>query len=200
MAPAQGDGAFAARPREMLLEASGNRRLVLLGGKGGVGKTTLAAAVALALARHGERVLLVSTDPAHNLGHIFTRTIGPRPVRVAMGLEAVELDPAECAAEHLGRVSGFLRRLTPERLHAEMDRHLERSRHAPGMEEAALLERLAGLAAQVGQAGGPSRLVCDTAPTGHALSLLAMPELMAAWTDGMLANRAEADRFGRKAR
>ncbi|MFV0360563.1 ArsA family ATPase, partial [Tropicimonas sp.] len=40
----------------------------------------------------------------------------------------------------------------------------------------------------------------DTAPTGHALSLLAMPELMAAWTDGMLANRAEADRFGRKAR
>ncbi|MFV0335649.1 MAG: ArsA family ATPase [Tropicimonas sp.] len=184
----------------MLLEAIGGRGLVILGGKGGVGKTTLAASLALACVRRGERVLLVSTDPAHNLGHIFDRPVGPKPVRVAPGLDAIEIDPAACATEHLRRVSGLLHRLTPDHLHGEMHRHLERSRHAPGMEEAALLERLAGLAGTVGTADGPQRLICDTAPTGHALSLLAMPELMAAWTDGMLANRDEADRFGRKAR
>ena len=62
----------------MLLTLAAERRVLFLGGKGGVGKTTVASAVALAAAREGRRALVVSTDPAHNLGHLWGRRIGDR--------------------------------------------------------------------------------------------------------------------------
>ena len=71
----------------MLLELAAERRVLFFGGKGGVGKTTVAAATALAQARAGRRVLLVSTDPAHNLGHLWQRPVGPQKVRLAAGLD-----------------------------------------------------------------------------------------------------------------
>lgn len=71
------------------------------GGKGGVGKTTCAATVALDQARGGRWVLLVSTDPAHNLGHLFGRTIGGSPVGLANNLDALEIDPERAAKEHI---------------------------------------------------------------------------------------------------
>ena len=77
----------------MLLELAAERRVLFFGGKGGVGKTTVAAATALAQARAGRRVLLVSTDPAHNLGHLWQRPVGPQKVRLAAGLDGLELDP-----------------------------------------------------------------------------------------------------------
>ena len=77
----------------MLLDLAAERRVLFFGGKGGVGKTTVAAATALAQARAGRRVLLVSTDPAHNLGHLWQRPVGPQKVRLAAGLDGLELDP-----------------------------------------------------------------------------------------------------------
>lgn len=182
----------------MLLERLEGRGLILLGGKGGVGKTTLAATVAAGLARRGRRVCLVSTDPAHNLGHLFERPVGPQPVRIAPNLTAIELDPDETVSAHLQQVGGFLSSVLPRGGQAEIDRHLQRSRHAPGMAEAALLERLAHLAEAIGR--DHDHLVLDTAPTGHTLTLLSLPEVMTAWTDGMIANRVEADRFAARAR
>ena len=77
----------------MLLTLAARRRVLFFSGKGGVGKTTVAAATALAQAEAGRRVLLVSTDPAHNLGHLWQREVGPQPVRLAPGLDGLELDP-----------------------------------------------------------------------------------------------------------
>lgn len=182
----------------MLLERLEKRGLILLGGKGGVGKTTLAATVAAGLAQRGRRVCLVSTDPAHNLGHLFERPVGPQPVRIAPNLTAIELDPDETVTAHLAQVGGFLASVLPRGGKAEIERHLQRSRHAPGMAEAAILERLATLAEGIGQ--DHDHLVLDTAPTGHTLTLLSLPEVMTAWTDGMIANRVEADRFAARAR
>ena len=71
-----------------------DREVLFFGGKGGVGKTTCAAAMALAASRLGRRVLLVSTDPAHSTSDIFERPIGPDPVELQTGLWGLEIDAA----------------------------------------------------------------------------------------------------------
>ncbi|MFO7340716.1 MAG: ArsA family ATPase, partial [Lysobacteraceae bacterium] len=168
----------------MLLRLAAARRVLFVGGKGGVGKTTVASAVAHAQARAGRRVLLASTDPAHNLGHVWQRRIGAEPVRLLDGLDAVEIDPQATVEAHLAQVGDALRRLMPPHLAGEVDRHLALSRDAPGVHEAALLERIARLL-QDGLAAY-DLLVFDTAPSGHTARLMALPEMMAAWTDGLL--------------
>lgn len=171
----------------MLLDAP----VMFFGGKGGVGKTTISAATAVRLAARGRRVLLVSTDPAHNLGHIWGETLHDAPVTLEPRLDAIELDPAAITQQHLRAVGGSMRAMMPERLHREVDRHLEMSRHSPGMHEAALLERIADLVA----GSEYDNLIFDTAPSGHTSRLVALPELMAAYTDGLLERRDKSDKF-----
>ncbi|MCM2504248.1 ArsA family ATPase [Aureimonas altamirensis] len=177
----------------MLLTRLSGRRLLFFGGKGGVGKTTLASAVAAGLADSGKRVLLASTDPAHNLGHIWGREVGPLPVRLAAGLDALEIDPSQTVDAHLSAVADTLRPMLPERLRAPLQHHLTLARDAPGMAEAALLEKMADIVS----AGLSSHdvVIFDTAPSGHTSRLLELPEQMAAWTEGMMGRRDRADRF-----
>ncbi len=177
----------------MLLELARSRRILFFGGKGGVGKTTVSAATALRSADEGRRVLLVSTDPAHNLGHLFDREIGPQAVRLAPDLDGLELDPEQTVEIHLKEVSAALRRMMPSRLSGEVDKHIEMSRDAPGMQEAALLERIAEVVADA--AREYDLVVFDTAPSGHTSRLMALPEMMSAWTDGLIRQREKADRF-----
>ena len=146
------------------------------------------------MAQEGRRVLLVSTDPAHNLGHLFKRTIGPDRVRVAPNFDAMELDPERTVDEHLREVGAALRRLMPERLAGEIDRHMALSRMAPGMQEAAILERIAEVVEEADD--NHDLVVFDTAPSGHTARLMALPEMMSAWTEGLLARQQKAERFG----
>lgn len=171
----------------MLLDAP----VMFFGGKGGVGKTTVSAATAVRLAARGRRVLLVSTDPAHNLGHIWGQSLLDAPLTLEPRLDAIELDPAAITAQHLRAVGDSMRAMMPERLHKEVDKHLEMSRHSPGMHEAALLERIADLVA----GSDYDHLIFDTAPSGHTSRLMALPELMAVYTDGLLARRDKSDKF-----
>ncbi|MCB1672460.1 MAG: ArsA family ATPase [Gammaproteobacteria bacterium] len=177
----------------MLLELARGRRILFFGGKGGVGKTTVSAATALAMANEGRKVLLVSTDPAHNLGHLFDRAIGSRPVKLSSGLDGLELDPEETVKKHLEEVSSALYRLMPMELRGEVDKHMELSRDAPGMQEAALLEKIA----EVVEEGlkDYDLIVFDTAPSGHTARLMALPEMMSAWTEGLIKRREKADKF-----
>lgn len=177
----------------MLLDLARNRKILFFGGKGGVGKTTVSSATALARANEGANVLLVSTDPAHNLGHLFDRKIGPRPVRIMPGLDAMELDPAETVEIHLKEVQAALHQLMPVTQHAEIDKHMALSRDAPGMHEAAILERIADVVEE--GLKEYDLIVFDTAPSGHTARLMVLPEMMSAWTEGLIKRREKADRF-----
>ncbi|WP_152189021.1 ArsA family ATPase [Georgenia satyanarayanai] len=176
----------------MLLRLAAQRRVLFVGGKGGVGKTAVASAVALAQARAGRRVLVVSTDPAHNLGHLWDRPVGDRGVSLAPGLDGLEIDPARTTDEHLRTVGHTLRRLMPEHLSREVDKHLELARDAPGTHEAAVLERIA----EVLESSDHDLVVLDTAPSGHTARLMSLPETMAAWTEGLLRRQDRSARFG----
>ncbi|MFD0899313.1 ArsA family ATPase [Actinomadura sediminis] len=192
----------------MLLDLVASRRVVFVGGKGGVGKTSIAAALALGRARAGARALLVSTDPAHNLGHLWDRPVGDEPVRLAGPgdlvpragagtagyVDGLEIDPERTVERHLSAVAGTMRRLLPERMHAPAARHLELARQAPGTHESAVLERIAE-AVELGEEAY-DLVVFDTAPSGHTLRLLALPEQLTSWTEALLANRDRSDRFG----
>ncbi|WJY98060.1 ArsA family ATPase [Corynebacterium fournieri] len=177
----------------MLLEAA---PVMFFGGKGGVGKTTVSAAAAVRLAEAGRRVLLVSTDPAHNLGHIWDQRLSAEPTELEPGLVVVELDPAATTERHLAEVERSMRAMMPERMHPEIRRHLDLSRNSPGMHEAAMLEAVAELALSEGF----DHIIFDTAPSGHTSRLLALPELMAAYTGGLMQRRERSDKFSRAVR
>lgn len=180
----------------MLLTAL-RRPMLFVGGKGGAGKTSLASALALARARSGERVLVVSTDPAHNLGHLWRQDVGDRPVRLASHgagvLDGVEIDPHATIERHLAAVQETMLTMLPERQHAAARAHLERARNAPGSHESAVLERIADLA-EVGRRDYDA-VVFDTAPSGHTLRLLALPGQLAGWTETLLRNRDRSERY-----
>jgi arsenite-transporting ATPase len=154
-------------------------KMLLFGGKGGVGKTTCATAAALHLARGDPRisVLLLSTDPAHSLQDSLGGAPPPERVRV------VELD----AEEHLDafrREHGAQLREIADRGtfldREDIDRLLSLS--LPGMDE---LFAFLDLAKRAQDTSAQERIVVDTAPAGHTLRLLAMPELMRGWVDAL---------------
>lgn len=177
----------------MLLELAREKKILFFGGKGGVGKTTVSAATALAMANEGRTVLLVSTDPAHNLGHLFACPIGPKPKKLTAGLDVMELDPAETVKMHMEEITNSLHRLMPVNLRSEVDKHMTLSRDAPGMQEAAILERIAEVVEQ--GVKEYDLIIFDTAPSGHTARLMVLPEMMSAWTEGLIKRREKADRF-----
>ena len=149
-------------------------------GKGGVGKTSIACAVSLALADAGKSVLLVSTDPASNLDEMLELplTERPSPVPGAHGLWAMNIDPNIAAEAYRGRV---IAQMDDDATTTERDEVREQLSGACTTEIAAF-DEFVGLLA--GDEVGYDHIVFDTAPTGHTLRLLSLPK---AWT-GFLAD------------
>lgn len=176
----------------VLTDVATTRDVLFVGGKGGVGKTAVASALGRKIAHTGRKVLVVSTDPAHNLGHLWQRPVGDRAVELAPNLRGLEIDPVSTTDEHLQAVRSTMQRLMPEHLQGEVRNHLELARDAPGTHEAAVLERIA----EVVEARAPHELIIfDTAPSGHTTRLIALPELMQAWTDGLLRRQDRSASF-----
>ena len=181
----------------MLLNSIDSRKTIYVGGKGGVGKTTISSGIAHALAEHGRRVLVASTDPAHSLGHLWRVSIGDTPVKLAEtrngDLHGIELDPQATVDRHLAAVRSTMERMLPERMHRAARQHLDLAAQAPGSHESAMLERVAAVTELTGT--DFDTVVFDTAPTGHTLRLLSLPERLAGWTERLLANRDRSERY-----
>ena len=150
--------------------------IVLYGGKGGVGKTTCAAAHALARSRSGARTLVVSTDPAHSLGDAFERELGPDPTAIRDSLAAVEVDPETGQEAYRGVVEALADEFRSAGLRLDDDdlKRLFEAGLIPGGDEVAALEYVARYAD-----ADYDTVVFDTAPTGHTLRLLDLPDVLA---------------------
>ena len=167
--------------------AGAERPVVFLSGKGGVGKTTLATALALVLAERGERVLLVSTDPAHSTTDLLGVPLGPEPTAVAAGWWAMELDAEREALAHVERIKADAAASVSRDVLPAVERHLDLAAQSPGTVESALVDRLGDVLTWCPERF--DRVVVDTAPTGHTLRLLALPSLLTAWVEGLVRRR-----------
>ncbi|MDH3733275.1 MAG: TRC40/GET3/ArsA family transport-energizing ATPase [Gemmatimonadota bacterium] len=187
MARADGDGAPAGGRFPLLLTASIDRPILFFGGKGGVGKTTMATRAALELADAGHKTLLVSTDPAHSTSDILQCDLGPKPRPVVADCWAMEIDPEQEADDYIAAVKERIREAAPPRLLTEVERQVDIARVSPGAVEAALFDRFTRILEEEG--AEYDRIVFDTAPTGQTLRLLSLPELMTAWMSGLIKRR-----------
>ncbi len=153
--------------------------VTLVGGKGGVGKTTCAAALAVSAAASGARTLVITTDPAPSLADVFALRIGASPTRIPLprraSLHAVEIDAQLALERWLGGRRDALERIAVRGTWLDEDDVARLLRLSlPGIDEiAALLE-----VGRFARTGRFDRIVVDTAPTGHTLRMLTLPQLL----------------------
>ena len=171
----------------MLLNALLEHQVVFFGGKGGVGKTTCSSAFALAASERGQRVLLVSTDPAHSTSDIFQTTIGPEERQLTPRLSALEIDGGREASRYIAGVKADIQRMFSAGVIRQANRQIEMAAASPGLIEVALLDKIIDLIVNRGHTY--DTLVFDTAPTGHTLQLLRMPEAISAWILALVRHR-----------
>ncbi len=162
-------------------------KITFFSGKGGVGKSTVASAYAQLLASRKKKTLLVSTDPAHSLGNIFQIEIGGKPTLLCPNLWGLEIDPAQENFHYINKVKASLKGLVKSTMVEEVERQIQLASDSPGAEEAALFDAIVSII--IDESKLYDRIVIDTAPTGHAIRLLSLPELMSVWMEGMLKRR-----------
>jgi arsenite/tail-anchored protein-transporting ATPase len=152
-------------------------RILVYTGKGGVGKTSVAAATALACADRGYRTIVVSTDIAHSLGDAFDRQLGPTPLEIAPNLWAQESDVFFNVARYWGRIQAYAASVLRWRGLDEV--MAEEMTVLPGMDEVGSLLWIA----DHHDSGNYDVVVVDAAPTGETLRLLSLPEAAKWWME-----------------
>lgn len=142
-------------------------------GKGGVGKTSLSCATAIHLARQGKKILLVSTDPASNVGQVFSQEIGNKitTISTVAGLSALEIDPQQAALLYRERIVGPVRGALPD----DVVKGIEEQLSGACTTEIAAFDEFTALLTDATLIADYDHIIFDTAPTGHTIRLLQLP-------------------------
>lgn len=166
-------------------------RFLFFTGKGGVGKTSIACATAIQLADAGSRVLLVSTDPASNVGQVFGVTIGNHITLIPAvpRLSALEIDPQAAAQQYRDRIVGPVRGLLPD----DIVKGIEEQLSGACTTEIAAFDEFTALLTDDSLLEKYDHIIFDTAPTGHTIRLLQLP---GAWSNFLETGTGDASCLG----
>ena len=166
----------------------GQTTFVFVGGKGGVGKTSVSSATALWLAKQGKKTLIVSTDPAHSLSDSLEVHIGPYPVQITENLYGLEIDPEVAMSEKQREIDSQKSMASADQLMGLdfLGEQMDLASSSPGADETAAFE----VFLQIMTTNEYDAVVFDTAPTGHTLRLLSFPEVMDSWVGKLMKARA----------
>jgi arsenite-transporting ATPase len=166
-------------------------RFLFFTGKGGVGKTSIACATALQLAATGQRVLLVSTDPASNVGQVFGVGIGNHmtPIPSVANLTALEIDPQAAAQAYRDRLVGPVRGVLPDAVLKGIEEQLS----GACTTEIAAFDEFTALLTDATLTQDYEHIIFDTAPTGHTIRLLQLP---GAWSGFLEEGKGDASCLG----
>ncbi|WLH15059.1 arsenical pump-driving ATPase [Pseudomonas hefeiensis] len=166
-------------------------RFLFFTGKGGVGKTSIACATAVRLAAEGKSVLLVSTDPASNVGQVFGVSIGNQITRIAAvaNLSALEIDPQAAAQLYRDRIVGPVRGVLPEAVVKSIEEQLS----GACTTEIAAFDEFTALLTDSALTRDYQHIIFDTAPTGHTIRLLQLP---GAWSGFLEDGKGDASCLG----
>lgn len=150
-------------------------------GKGGVGKTSISCATAIRLAEQGKRVLLVSTDPASNVGQVFGQVIGNtiQPIATVPGLSALEIDPQAAAQQYRARIVDPIKGVLPDDVVSSINEQLS----GACTTEIAAFDEFTGLLTDASLLIQFDHIIFDTAPTGHTIRLLQLPGAWSSFID-----------------
>lgn len=165
-------------------------KIIFFGGKGGVGKTSSAASYGLFSAQKGYKTLIVSTDPAHSLGDIYEIEIGNKIKELDPNLYGLEIDPEDISKAYIKKTKLEMQKTLSPILIEEIERQIDAMVVSPGTEEAAIFDELVKIINHYSK--DYDLIIFDTAPTGHTIRLLSLPELMGAWMDTLISRRREA--------
>lgn len=160
-----------------------------IGGKGGVGKSTISSALALKFANAGQKSLLISTDPAHNLGDIFGFEKAPNITNIAPNLDILEIDSGLEANAYIKEVAKNTKKFIKSSSYAMMDEYFHAVSHSTNALESALFERLVHCVVDLREKY--KNIIIDTAPTGHTLRFFTTPKELLSYLDVL---KKQADR------
>jgi len=166
-------------------------RFLFFTGKGGVGKTSIACASAIQLSETGKRVLLVSTDPASNVGQVFGLGIGNQvtPITAVTGLFALEINPQAAAEQYRERIVGPVRGMLPASVIATIEEQLS----GACTTEIAAFDEFTSLLTDQALYADYDHIIFDTAPTGHTIRMLQLP---GAWSGFLEEAKGDASCLG----
>ncbi|HDD72707.1 MAG TPA: arsenic-transporting ATPase [Candidatus Aenigmarchaeota archaeon] len=151
-------------------------RYYFFSGKGGVGKTSIAAATALWFSRNGKKTLIISTDPAHSLSDSFKRRIGGEIKKLDRNLYAIEIDPRKAVKEYKEKLLPEIERMDFLK-GLGLDETFDIAGMTPGIDEVASFDKFL----QYMSSTEYDVIVFDTAPTGHTLRFLSLPDVLDSW-------------------
>jgi len=180
-------------PLKHIFESQPERRYIMFGGKGGLGKTTLSATCAFWLASHGKRVLLFSVDPQASLSDIFQRDIfGKGAVPIMENLWAQEVDADRRIKDYQEEIrKKILDMYGFDRVPEEIDNYIAAASAEPAMEESAIFDAVVDIIVQ----GDYDYYIYDLVPLGHALYYLSMAKVYDEWINKITRLREEMRQY-----